>query len=349
MLASELLASAEGQLGRRRLAEALDGYDRAELEGADRERCAAGRWTVHMLRGDFSAAWAECDAIRNIGRSDANCLWNGEPIKGKRVIVRCLHGFGDAVQFFRYAPQLNALAERVVWQVPPELIGIASYFSGIDQVITWEQERLAFPDWEVQIECMELASIFRTRLAELPISTRYLRLPCELSKSITKGMGRRSGLRIGLVWAAGEWNRSRSIALEHLSGILRVGGCDFWNLQGGAARRFEGAFSKYIKLRDAGPCNQGIVQLAGVINQLDLVISVDTLAAHLAGALGVPAWVLLQYAADWRWMTSRTDSPWYPSLRLFRQPSPGDWRSVFREVEGSLRNWRGSEAERTAA
>lgn len=348
MPAAELLASAEDMLSRRKLNEALDYYVRAKSAGAARERCAGGKWAVHMLRGDFPAAWAESDVIRGLGKPDPNCLWRGEAINGKRVVVRCLHGFGDAVQFFRYAPRLNAVAEKVVWQVPPEMVELANCCSGIEQAVTWNQEGADLTDWDVQIECMELPNIFRTHLHELPIAANYLRLPSDLVDSIGEQMGRGSGLRIGLVWAAGEWNRSRSIPLKLFSPIVQSSGCEFWNLQGGAERLPGSALPKHLELRDAKPCNQGIVELAGVIRQLDLVITVDTLAAHLAGALGVPAWVLLQYEADWRWLVHRDDSPWYPSLRLFRQPSPGDWRLVLREVEGALLNWVEAGAERVA-
>ncbi len=349
MPGAELLALADDLLSERKLAEALKVYNRAASAGAEWGRCAAGRWTIHMLCGDFAEAWAESDAIRKQGKQDSNCLWSGEPVNGRRVIVRCLHGFGDAVQFFRYAPQLSAAAEKAVWQVPPKLIEIAPYFSGVGQVIPWEQEQSALPDWDVQIECMELASIFHTRLEELPFSTNYLRLPPLLNEFVARQMGPNTQPRVGLVWAAGEWDRYRSIPLELFYRLLRFGGCEVWNLQGGVDRWCVKALSGGLKLRDAPPCNQGILELAGVIKQLDLVIAVDTLAAHLAGAPGVPAWVMLQYAADWRWMMGRDDCPWYPSLRLFRQPSPGDWASVVREVEEALQKWLGFEAERIAA
>lgn len=346
MAPSELLISAENLLSRRKLSEALRCFNLAGSEGADSSRCSAGRWTIHMLRGDFPAAWAESDAIRNSGRADPNCLWRGEKIYGKRLIVRCLHGFGDAVQFFRYAPQLNAIAESIIWQVPPEMMKIARCFCGVNKVISWEQKKAELPDWEVQIECMQLPNVFRTRFEELPIAAKYLRLPRKLIEFTAMQMNWRDKPRIGLVWAAGEWNRARSIPLEFFSSIVESSGCEFWNLQGGAERYCEDDLPSNFRLSQL--CNSGILRLAAVIAQLDLIVTVDTLAAHLAGALGVSTWLLLQHAADWRWMIDREDSPWYPSLRLFRQPSPGDWRSVLREVETALLNWIASE-ERSAA
>jgi len=340
-----VLSAAEELLAKRRLDAALRRFQEAEAMGAPADRCAAGRWQVHMLRGDFPAAWEESRAIREGGAHDPNCLWRGEDVRGKRVIVRCLHGFGDAIQFFRYAPKLEAMAATVVWEVPPEMLQLARYFRGVERVVTWGNEERAAKDWDVQMEIMELPCMFQTRLTDLPIATDYLRLPRKLAASVHAGMGAASAPRIGLVWAAGEWNQSRSIPLDLLPRLLGTGGCEFWNMQGGPGQHFAGL----DKLRDSELCHSGILALASVIEQFDLVITVDTLAAHLAGALGVEAWVMLQYAADWRWMMDRDDSPWYPSLRLFRQPSRGNWAAVLHAVQYELQEWLESEAEGEAA
>jgi hypothetical protein len=362
--AEEALASAEKLLEMRRLDAALRHLDEAEAMGAPASRCAAGRWQIHMLRGDFPAAWEVSRAIRKAMGTDENCLWRGEDVRGKRVMVRCLHGFGDAVQFIRYAPRLATLAKSVVWEVPPEMMQLARYFRGVERVVTWSghptnkdlfagtpddhptnKDQTIAKDWDVQMEVMELPCMFGTRLSDLPIATDYLRLPRKLEDSVHAGMGTASAPRIGLVWAAGEWNPSRSIPVELLPRLLEVGGCEFWSLQGETARQVSGL----DKLRETKLCQSGILALASVIQQLDLVITVDTLAAHLAGALGVEAWVMLQHAADWRWMMDREDSPWYPSLRLFRQPTPGNWAAVLHAVQYALQEWLGSDVEEEAA
>lgn len=343
-----MLHSAEALLDAREVEAALEAYRSAEACGADPNRCAAGRWFAYMLRGDFTAAWAESCAIRAGGEFDANCLWRGEQIAGRRVMVRCLHGFGDAVQFFRYAPQLKVVAADVIWEVPPALLNVARCFREVERVIPWEGAEMA-ADWDVQVEIMELPCIFHTRFAELPLATNYLHLPGKVVSSVTAKLGCRAAPRIGLAWAAGEWNRARSIPLKLLRSILERKGCEFWNLQGGPERRVVREIGGSVELCDAEPCNSGILSLAAVIAQMDLVITVDTLAAHLAGALGVEAWVILQYAGDWRWMTERSDSPWYPSLRLFRQPSRGDWRGAIERVNRELDGWLASHAEGVAA
>ncbi len=340
-----VLSAAESLLAKRRLDAALRRFQEAEEMGASLDDCAAGRWQIHMLRGDFAAAWEESRRIREGGKHDPNCLWRGEDVRGKRVMVRCLHGLGDAVQFFRYAPQLEVMAESVVWEVPPELLQLAPYFRGVERAVTWGGEGETAKEWDVQIESMELPCMFKTRLTDLPISTDYLWLPRKLADAVHAGMGAASMPRIGLVWAAGEWNQSRSVPPELLSQLLETNGCEFWNMQGGPAQHFTAP----DKLRDTKLCHSGILALASVIEQFDLVITVDTLAAHLAGALGVEAWVMLQYAADWRWMMGRDDSPWYPSFRLFRQPSPGNWAAVVHAVQYALQEWLESEAEGEAA
>ena len=234
----------------------------------------------------------------------------------------------------RYAPRLAALAASVVYEVPPSLLELAPYFSGIDEVMTWgEQAPPQPPAYDVQTEIMELPYLFRTEASDLPIAARYLHLPSPLLARVAARMGPRNLPRAGIVWAAGEWNPERSIPLACLAPLLAHPACAFWNLQGGTAR------TNLTALQDAtSVCGDGILALAATIAHLDLVITVDTLAAHLAGALGKRVFLLLQHAADWRWQSGRDDSPWYPTLRIFRQPTPGDWPGVVAEVCQALSN-----------
>ena len=285
-----------------------------------------------MYAGDFRTAWQLSDAIRARGLPDPHRFWQGEPLAGARVVVRCLHGFGDAVQMLRYAPTLKRLAASVVYEVPPALLELAPCFPGVDQVVTWgERAPVEPPAFDVQAEIMELPYIFRTEAADLPIATSYLYLPQALLTETAAIMGPKSAPRIAVVWAAGEWNPTRSMPVACLAPLLATPGVEFWNLQGGEAR------TQLKHLPDqtliTGP---GIPALAATIAHLDLVITVDTLAAHLAGALGKPVWLLLEHTADWRWQTTRTDSPWYPTLRIFRQPSPGDWPGLIVQVHHAL-------------
>ena len=336
--ATEHLSRAEDLLDRRDPA-ALQLFRVAEASGADPDRCAAGRWMAHMFAGDFASAWRESDAIRRRGGPDPHRMWTGEDLSGRHIIVRCLHGYGDTVQFLRFAPQLRNLAAQVIYEVPPALYELAAYIEGVENVVTWGRLSPVSPvHWDTQIEVMELPYIFRTELGDLPIAQNYVHPPQTRCNCVNRKLGRNHP-RVGVVWAAGEWNQTRSIPFPVFSALLSEPACEFWSLQGGASQSDWNQLPVSLRLRDSADLGDGILNLACIISQLDLVITVDTLAAHLAGAMGIPAWVLLQHAADWRWMRSGTTSPWYPSLRLFRQHAPGDWSSLMKKVRQELHVW----------
>lgn len=334
----QYLEEAEELLNRRDPA-ALQVFHLAEAGGADPDRCAAGRWMAHMCTGDFASAWRESDSIRLRGGSDPHRMWTGESLVDRHIIVRCLHGYGDAIQFLRYAPRLRSLAAQITYEVPPALYELAPYIEGVDNVVTWGRLAPVSPVfWDTQIEIMELPYIFRTDMRDLPLAQQYVHPPQTRCNCINRKLGRNHP-RVGVVWAAGEWNQTRSIPFPAFSELLSDPACEFWSLQGGAAQADWNDLQPSPRLRDSADLGDGILNLACIISQLDLVITVDTLAAHLAGAMGVPAWVLLQHAADWRWMASGTTSPWYPSLRLFRQHAPGDWSGLIEEVRQELHIW----------
>jgi hypothetical protein len=347
---SPWLTHAEALLDGRHLDPALACFDIAERRGADPNRCSAGRWMAWMLLGNFEKAWQESDAIRRRGAPDPHRFWNGESIRGKRLIVRCLHGFGDSVQFLRYVPALRHIAGRVILEVAPRFVDLARCIDGADEVITWGAHAPAVsPEWDVQMEVTELPYFFRTRQRDLPMATNYIRVPQHLLRSASRALHRDDRARVGAVWSSGEWDPSRSMPFESLKQIVSNTGFTFWNLQGGKVRQQWSSLAGATNVFDATAfcADSGILPLAAFIAQLDLVITVDTLVAHLAGALGRPVWLMLQQAADWRWMANRDDSPWYPSMRIFRQAKQGDWASVANQVRHSLAEWHN--AERRAA
>jgi hypothetical protein len=327
------LCEAEEFLRCRLLPEALRVWNHAERLGAAPDDCAAGRWQTYMLLGEFEAAWLESDAIRRRGLQDSHCFWRGEELTGKRVILRCLHGLGDAVQFLRYAPALRARASRLIIEVPPDLLELAPAFDGVEEVISWaEHAPAAAPEWDVQVEINELPYLFRTRVVDLPVAREYLHLPQMFRSSAKLLPSDPSSLCVGVVWASGSWNPGRSVPFDLFLPVLNTYGCEFWNLQGGEARNAWFTLEQSSRLHPAPECERSLTRMATLISQLDLVITCDTLAAHLAGALGIESWVMLEHAADWRWQHGRSDSPWYPSLRLFRQPRPGDWRTLIENL-----------------
>lgn len=339
--ADALLGYAEDLLDARRLIAALAQFNAAQTAGASPDCCAAGRWMAWMLLGNFEEAWRESDAIRRRGAPDPHRFWNGEDIRCRDVVLRCLHGFGDAVQMLRFCPQIADRCSSLTVEVPPRLLELAPCFEGVERVITWGALAPEEPArWDVQLEIMELPYFFRTTRHQLPIATKYLHVPTLVERRVSGVMGSRRAPRVGIVWAAGDWNPARSLPLFQMQPLLETAGCEFWNLQGGLEHRTEWEELQGRKgHRDAAECGDGILTLAAVIEQLDLVITVDTLAAHLAGALGKPAWVLLEHVADWRWMEGHPDSPWYPSLKLYRQNTPENWPSIIEHVRVDLSRW----------
>ena len=271
------------------------------------------------------------DALRERGAPDPHRFWNGEDVRGKRVIVRCLHGLGDTVQMLRYAPRLEQLAAQVTWEVAPRFLPLASSFAGVKRAITWgEAAPETAPEWHVQVEVMELPYLFRTAASDLPLATEYLHLTAEEMNAAAGLMGRRSKPRLGIVWSSGEWNQSRDLPYRCIERLIMDPRYEFWSLQ--TQPPVDAAKMRHQR----STVGDGLSALAATIANLDCVVTVDTLAAHLAGALGKRCLLLLQHAADWRWMNGRSDSPWYPSLTLIRQPSPGDWGTVIDHVQEQL-------------
>lgn len=287
----------------------------------------AACWMACMRRGDFEAAWRMSDALR-CARAGVPCwhwprhlqyVWDGTPLTGKRVLVRCYHGLGDTIQFVRYAPLLQAVASEVIVWAQPALLPLLSTVHGIDRLVPLHD---GTPEvaYDVDVESMELPYIFRTTLATIPAAIPYLHVDPAL-------LPRHDHLAVGLVWTSGGWEQARrSIPVALLAPLARVPGVQFYILQRGPALGQDAPGFGILSGSDH------ILEAARVMRALDLVISVDSMPAHLAGALGVPVWTLLDAAADWRWLVGREDSPWYPGMRLLRQASPGAWKPVLRRV-----------------
>ncbi len=296
----------------------------------------------HMRRGDFTGAWTISDAVLRdrVGRPGPppgglprheQWLWDGRPLAGRRVLVRCYHGLGDTVQFLRFLPWLRAragAAEVTLW-VQPALVELARTVPGIDRLLPLH-DGVPEGEFDADVEIMELGHVFRvTPETLLPTPVPYLHAPP------APGIMEPGHPAVGLVWRAGDWDERRSVPAAALAAALEplVPAVKFHLLQRGAALRdWPVSWGTTSGADDPGAA-------ARVLRALDLVLTVDSLPAHLAGALGVPTWTLLHAAADWRWMTDREDSPWYPTMRLFRQDAarPGDWAPVLARVAGELK------------
>lgn len=288
-------------------------------------------WIDHMRRGDFAAAWAISDrALRERAGAPTwelprhqQSIWDGSSLAGRRVLVRCYHGLGDTIQFARFLPLLRAQAAEVTLWAQPALLPLLRGAPGVDRLLPLYD---GAPDvaYDVDVEIMELAHVFRATPRTIPARVPYLRAP-------RAPLERGDGVHVGVVWCMGEWDPRRALPCELLAPLARVPGVTLHALQRGPALAdWPAAF---------GPVSghDDVLAAAGVMRALDLVLTIDSMPAHLAGALGVPVWTLLHADCDWRWMASGRRSPWYPTMRLFRQPTPGAWEPVIDAVGVALR------------
>lgn len=286
------------------------------------------RWFAHMQRGELESAWTVSDAVL-ASRAGVPChhlprhlqyVWDGSPLDDARVLIRCYHGLGDTIHFIRYAPLVHAVAREVIVWAQPELIPLLESCTGIDRLEPLHDGVPEVP-YDVDVEIMELPHVFRSTLATLPCDVPYLTAP-------RASRPRDGRLAVGLVARAGGWDEHRSIPTDRLAPLANLLGVHIQLLHDTAADasdRFEIA-----------PGTDTVLGTAGLMRALDLIISVDSMPAHLAGALGIPVWTLLRHDADWRWMRDRSDSPWYPTMRLFRQPREGAWAPVIEQVRVEL-------------
>lgn len=307
---------------------------------------AQAHWNLSisfLTTGDFERGWPEYEwRLKTPGLADtekrfAQPFWQGERLEGKTLLLHAEQGFGDSIQFIRYAPLIARRGGRVVVECRPGLKRLFETVPGIAQVVDRGEP---LPAFDVHCAQLSLPSRFDASNGNIPADVPYLFVERSLSAHWRARMPDTGGKPgIGLAWAGNpdhSNDRNRSISPDCFSMLAADGGAAFFSLQksGGGSRAPPPAPM-------AGVCDlmgqvEDFADVAALIAHLDLVISVDTSTAHLAGALGKPVWVLLPYAADWRWQQGRDDSPWYPSMRLFRQRRRGDWDEVLRRVRHAL-------------
>jgi hypothetical protein len=291
------------------------------------------QWMEHMRRGEFDRAWRNSDILlrqhlaappdgHDVSRPQ-QVVWNGASLHGKRVLVRCYHGLGDTIQFIRYVPLLKTIAAHVTVWAQPSLITLLSTACGIDRIISLH-DGTPDCDYDVDVEVMELPYVFRTTIETIPARIPYLHVDASALDNCK--------MKVGLVWRGGDWDPRRDVPFDLLTRLAEIQEISFYVLQQETA-----AWEDHQSFKTILPPNADALTTARVMRALDLVVSIDSMPAHLAGALGIRTWTLLQKDADWRWMSDRRDSPWYPTMRLFRQQQPGDWETVVAQVKTELR------------
>jgi len=299
---------------------------------------------TRLLLGDFDAGWKAYEwrwktgAFADKRRPFRAPLWLGDgPVAGKTILLHAEQGFGDTIQFIRYAPPLAARGARVICEVQPELVSLLSQLDGIEVIAKGRE----LPRFDQHCPLLSLPRAFGTRLATIPAPVPYLAAPAA-RVSHWRDRLPQGNLRAGFVWSGSPSHKNdanRSIPLARLAALFESLPFACFSLQ----REWRDADLEILRrlpnLRDIGPELGDFADTAAVISQLDVVVSVDTSVAHLAGALGKPVLILLPHAADFRWMRERTDTPWYPTAKLLRQPAFGDWDSVIAGLAGELRGY----------
>jgi tetratricopeptide (TPR) repeat protein len=262
-------------------------------------------------------------------------VWSGQDLRGRTILLRSEQGIGDVIQFIRYAPHVKALGATVILQLRKNIGVLAKSFPGVDKIVAPGE---SLPDFDFFIHLMTLPMVFGTDIDTVPAHVPYLRPESDRAARWRVRM-RDDAFKVGLVWAGDPdhlRDRYRSIPLAMLAPLAQVEGVRFYSLQKGRPAQQVGSTPSFASIVDLAPELYDFADTAAVIGELELLICVDTSVAHLAGALGMPVWVLVPTPADWRWLEGREDSPWYPTMRLFRQVGQGDWDEVIGRVKTAL-------------
>lgn len=295
-----------------------------------------------LLLGRYRAGWEKYEwrwrvgSFSSIRQQFPQPLWlGGVPVAGRTLLLHAEQGFGDTLQFCRYAAAVRALGARVVLQVQPELKGLLGSLAGVDELLAVGEP---LPEFDLQCPLLSLPLALGTELDTIPAAPAYLGAPPDLTARWRDRLRDVPGPRVGLVWSGNNRHpndANRSIPLHSL--LAGLGGqARFIALHQEVRREDRPALEAAPNLLFLGDELGDFSDTAALIANLDLVITVDTAVAHLAGALGKPVWILLHFIQDWRWLLGREDSPWYPSARLFRQPARNDWDSVLRRLRREL-------------
>ncbi|MHB8210972.1 MAG: DUF29 family protein [Acidithiobacillus sp.] len=262
--------------------------------------------------------------------------WDGSPLNGKRILIYTEQGFGDLLQCVRYIPLIKARGGSIVLEARPEVLRLFQQMDGADQVFVRGEP---YPAFDTHCPVMSLPHVMGTRLDTVPCQVPYLRVPENVQALWRQRLAPLRGLRVGLVWAGNPLHKndeSRSIPLAALAPLADIPGVSLVSLQKGHGERQLKEVS--FAVTPFGDQVQDFADSGAILQQLDLLISVDTSVAHLAGALGVSTYLLLPKSPDWRWLLDRDDTPWYPSMRLFRQTEAGIWADVLASVVESVRS-----------
>jgi tetratricopeptide (TPR) repeat protein len=327
----------------KRFDEALASYDRALKLRPDFAEAHFNEALCRLLIADFDRGWEKHESrwgierLRTAKRNFVQPLWTkGDDVRGKTILLHAEHGFGDAIQFCRYVPLVVERGARVILEVHRPLRELMTTLTSAAQIVSRGDP---LPDFDMHCPLLSLPLAFGTRLETIPCPTLYLRAsPQALVNWDARLASRKHRARIGLAWSGrpGHLNdHNRSIRLSCLLSLLDIN-ATFVSLQRDVRPEDATVLRNQGDLLHFGDELETFADTAALISTLDLVVSVDTSVAHLAGALAKPVWLMLPFIADWRWLLDREDSPWYPTVRLFRQDETRAWDSVIARVRSAL-------------
>jgi tetratricopeptide (TPR) repeat protein len=311
--------------------EAIEQFRAAQVVSPNDATARNHEGMAMLSLGRFREGWPRYDARRSESSIDTTFrnlpqpLWQGDTdINGQTILLHAEQGLGDTIQFLRYAPLVAARGATVWLEVPRLLRRLAASIEGVAGVIVPGDP---LPDCAFQCPMLNLPMAFGTDMDSIPAQVPYIHPDPRDVAAWGHRLGRPARRRIGIAWSGNPShpeNLLRSIPLATLRPLLQREDCEFHVVQTG--------HGEADRMHDHGAALSDFTDTAALMTLMDLIISVDSAPAHLAGALGRPTWLLLQFSADWRWLRDRADSPWYPTTRLFRQPRPGDWHSVVADV-----------------
>jgi len=322
------------------LPDALRCYDQAVARQPENPAPHWNRALAWLVSGNLTQGWREYEWRWRLAecppRQFDRPLWSGEPLDGRTILLHAEQGLGDTLQFVRYLPMVAARGGRIVLECQPSLCRLLAA-SFPDAAVVAAGDPL--PAFDVHLPLLSLPGVFGTTLDTIPASVPYLRVPDGIGSATGPFVPRRGAPAVGLVWGgdpAHRNDRQRSLDTGALRALLATPGVAFVSLQKGERARVLDRLGPEFGVIDRAADLGDFADTAAAMAQLDLVVTVDTSVAHLAGALGRPVCVMLPFAPDWRWLLDRRDSPWYPTATLFRQEAPGDWLAVVGRIARHL-------------
>jgi tetratricopeptide (TPR) repeat protein len=328
-----------------RCVEALAGYKRAVQLNPDYAEAHWNMSLTFLLDGNFEEGWKRYQwrriadpKTRNRCESSGRPRWTGESFAGRRLFIHCEQGFGDNIQFVRYLPMIKARGGTVVVETLRPLMGLLRGFPGIDELVEYNPDEKSSVSFDVFTSLLDMPNVFGTTLETIPAEVPYIfadRARVEYWRTKIS----QPGFKVGIVWAGSPTHgndRYRSCRLEFFAPLTKMGAVRLYGLQAGKAAAQMDELAGTMPITNLAKEFKDFTDTAAAIENMDLIISVDTSVLHLAGAMGKPAWALLPFAPEWRWMLNRQDSPWYPTIKLFRQDTWNGWDGVFRRVAEEL-------------